>query len=117
MLTNHSFPDERSQIIIDVGIAYGADPEQAKKLMMEAANENSKILRTSDSGAFFKSFGKSGPNMMLVCYTANFRDRRAVIDTLNSAINDRFKSAGIEMPYPIQHLGDSPQSRGDAEKN
>ena len=101
MLTNHSFPDERSQITIDVGIAYGADPERAKQLMMEAANDNSKILRISDSGAFFKSFGKSGPNLMLVCYTANFRDRRSVIDALNSAINARFISAGIQMPHRV----------------
>ena len=117
MLTNHSFPDERSQITIDVGISYGADTEQAKQLMMEAANENSKILRTTDSGAFFKSFGKSGLNMMLVCYTENFRDRRIVIDALNSAIHTRFRSAGIDMPYSIQHPEDSPQVREDAEKD
>jgi small-conductance mechanosensitive channel len=110
MVTNHSFPDERSRITIDVDIAYGADPEQAKQLMMEVANENSKIIRTGDSGAFFRSFGKSGLNMMLVCYIASFRDRRSVIDALNSAINARFKSAGIEMPYPI--LANEPREEG-----
>ncbi len=104
MMTNYSFPDRRSRIIIDVGVAYGTDTRFAKKLMLEAATEHPGVMQFPEPVAVFKSFGESALNLSLICFIADFRNRLMVTDVLNTAINAKFAAAGVEIPYPIRSV-------------
>jgi MscS family membrane protein len=102
MLINHSLPDPRGQIVIEVTVAYSVDIAQAKRLMLECAKQNPMVMQSPEPVTFFKSFGDSGLSLMLVCHTKDFRDVMPVTDNLNSAIQQRFKSAQIEVPFPTR---------------
>src|SRR5206468_10965084 len=102
MMPNFSARDERSLIIIDVGVAYGSDTEKAKQLMLASAREHPQVLAAPPPVAAFKSFGESALNLSLICFASNFRTRLQVIDALNSAIHTRFGEAGISIPYPTR---------------
>jgi small-conductance mechanosensitive channel len=102
MMTNHSFPDSRARIMIDVGVAYGADTELAKRLMVEAAEAHAEVMRLPEPVAAFRGFGEFALNLSLICFSSNFRNRLKVVDALNTAINAKFAAAGIAIPYPIR---------------
>jgi len=102
MMTNHSFPDARARVMIDMGVAYGSDTELAKRLMVEAAEAHPEVLRSPEPVAVFRGFGESALNLSLFCYTADFRRRMLVTDALYTATVAKFAGAHIEIPYPIR---------------
>ncbi len=115
IVTNYSIPDDRALVSVDVGTSYDADIDTAKRLMIEAATENKAVMSSPQPVALFSSFGGSAIQLRLVCFASNFRDVGGVTDNLNSAIHAKFKTAGIEIPFPttsvyIQHEDTRTQS-------
>ena len=102
LVINHSFPDVTSLMRIEVGVAYGSDVAKVKKLMLEAAVDDPKVMATPEPAVFFKSFGDSALNFVLTCYAKSFADTLAATDRVNSSIDAKFRAEGIEIPYPIR---------------
>ena len=102
MVINHSYPDNRSRVVVEVGVAYGSDIELVKRLMLEAAQENPAILQTPPPSIVFNAFGQSALLMTLTCNLQSYKDAAAVKDDLNSMIDGKFRAAGIEIPFPSQ---------------
>ncbi len=102
LVINHSFPDSSSVVSIELGVAYGSDVERVKSLMLEAAGSDPRIMEKPAPVVFFKSFGASALNFLLACYARNFADKMAITDQLNTAIDAKFRAAGIDIPYPIR---------------
>jgi MscS family membrane protein len=103
-IINQSFPDTRSQVIIEIGVAYGTDPSRVKQILLESARIPSDVLEDPAPAVFFKAFGDFALQFMLVCHAKSFRSAMVVRDAVNSAVNERFRAEGIEIPYPIQDV-------------
>jgi small-conductance mechanosensitive channel len=102
ILTNYSLPDSRSQVIIDLGVAYGSNPETVKAIMLEVARQQPAVI--GNPVVFFKDFGGYALTFMLVCQVRSFNDVMTVRDAINSGIGVRFEREGIDIPYPIQSV-------------
>jgi small-conductance mechanosensitive channel len=102
MVINHSYPDNRSRVVVEVGVAYGSDIELVKRLMLEAAQENPAVLQTPPPSIIFNAFGQSALLMTLTCNLQSYKDAATVKDDLNSMIDGKFRAAGIEIPFPSQ---------------
>jgi len=48
----------------------------------------------------FEAFGDNTLNMVLRCYIPNPDQRTRTISTINHAVNDKFKAAGISIAFP-----------------
>ncbi|MFP5418182.1 MAG: mechanosensitive ion channel family protein [Gammaproteobacteria bacterium] len=103
-VVNHSLSRPNVRVAIPIQVAYGADLEQAEALMLEAAAEQRRvILDDSDNPpkVLLREFGENGIAMELAVW---IRDAGVGLNNLRSDINwaiwRRFKSAGIEIPYP-----------------
>ena len=112
MVTNHSSPDARIRLTLDVGVAYDADVPRAKALMLESAAADALVLSHPAPAAQIVSFDDSSIRLRLVCFIRDFRDAGPALDTLNAAIFAKFTAAGIEIPYPVRNVV---LHRGDAE--
>ena len=113
MLINQSVPSDRSKVMIEVGVSYDADVARAKQLLVEAAAAEPMALGEPRPAAYFKAFGDSALELILVCHAASFRDAMPLRDRLNAAIHARFKEAGIEFAGPVRsvQLAQAPASR------
>jgi small-conductance mechanosensitive channel len=100
---NWSLSDRLRRISIPVSAAYGTDPNQVIKLLVNIASKHPAILRQPPPQAVFDRFADSALNSTLLCWTDvdSFFVTRS---DLTVAINDAFKQAAIQIPFPQQDV-------------
>ena len=103
-LLNWTLSDTTNRVVINVGISYGADPEQARAIMLEVANDHSEVLEDPGPVATFENFGDSSLDLVLRAYLPDLDNRLGTITQLHTEINRRFGEAGIEIPFPQRDL-------------
>ena len=103
-LLNWSLSDNTTRLQVTVGIAYGSDVDTAMRLMKEVAKDNDGVLDEPVPTVIFQSFGDSALIIILRCFIDSAEKRAQIISTLNLAINEKFKEAGIVIAFPQRDL-------------
>jgi potassium efflux system protein len=93
-----------NRIVIPVGVAYGADTNQARKILLDVASEHPDILDDPKPLASFEQFADSSLNLVLRAYLPTLDKRIATTTDLHTEIAKRFAEAGIEIAYPQRDL-------------
>jgi len=104
ILTNQAFPDLRAKGRINVGVAYGSDVDQVRKLLVQAAMEIPEVLRDPTPEAYFTSFGDSALMMSLFFWVDEYTKAFMTTDKINSLIIRRFAEEGVVIPYPTNTI-------------
>ena len=110
-VTNWTLSDRKRQLEIDVGVAYGTEPEQVVRLLEAAAKEVTEVETIPAPRAWFTGFGDSSLNFRLEAWIAEYGRGSANESALRMAIVRKFKEADIEIPFPqreIRLLRDGP---------
>ena len=113
-LLNWTLSDKVNRIVINVGIAYGSDTERAKELLLSAAEDHPLILDDPKPVATFEGFGDNSLNFVLRTYLPGLDDRLEVIHQLHTAIDQAFRTEGIEIAFPQRdlHIRSTPAALG-----
>ncbi len=101
---NWTLSNELNRILINVGVAYGADTDRARELLVQIAQNHPKILKDPAPIASFEGFGDNTLNLALRCYMPTLDGRLGVITELHSAIDAAFKEAGLEIAFPQRDI-------------
>ena len=98
---NWSFSDRNVRVRIPIGIAYNADPRKAIELCLDATQSAPRILQDPDPRCLLTGFGDNSINLELRFW---IDDPSNGVGNIKSevmlAVWDRFKNAGIEIPFP-----------------
>ena len=97
-------PHKKYRIRINVGVAYGTDVDQIKKVLMDLASEEESVCSDPEPRVRFRQFGASSLDFELLCWIADPVLRGRVIDILNTAIYKKFQELDIEIPYAKQDV-------------
>ncbi|MFG0286843.1 MAG: mechanosensitive ion channel domain-containing protein [Rhodopirellula sp. JB044] len=110
-LVNWTLTDTTNRVVVNVGVAYGSDTDQACDLLKKICAEHSSISVDPAPNVTFEGFGDSTLNLVLRCYLADLDNRLAAIHELHTMINKEFNAAGIEIAFPQRdlHLRSLPQ--------
>ena len=103
-VTNWTLSDRRRRIQILVGVAYGTDPEKVLKVLRDTIKNNPDILDTPEPMILFREFGDSSLNFDVRFWTSDSTTWLELQSDINVAINNAFKKAGIEIPFPQRDL-------------
>ena len=98
-LVNWALSNSMTRLVISVGVAYGSDVELVKRLLLQAAVENERVLKDPAPMAYFLSFGASTLDHELRVYVGQLADRTRTIDELNRRINQLFTEHNIEIAF------------------
>ena len=98
-LTNWSLTDTVTRVTIKLGVAYGADLETTRRLLLAIAADNPRVLADPEPLVFFLNFGPSTLDHELRVHVRELGDRNAAIDEINREIDRRFRAAGIEIAF------------------
>jgi len=112
-LVNWSLSDTVTRVTIQIGVAYGSDLDLVRKLLLQIADENPRVLKEPAPMLVFLSFGASTLDHELRIHVPELADRNAAIDEINRRIDQVFREHGIEIAYNQMdvHLHRSPVSR------
>ena len=100
---NWTMSDQRRRLEIDIGVAYGTDPERVLGLLIEIAHSHPKVLSEPAPSAIFVRIGDSALIFQQQAWVA-FDDSASVRSELTVAVNNRFVQEKIEMPFPQRDL-------------
>ena len=99
-ILNWSLSDQTTRIMINVGIAYGANVDRAMLIMEEVATEHARVMQDPAPFVLFEQFGDNALLLSLRCYIDNIDFRPRTISELNQAIYRNMNDAGIEIAFP-----------------
>jgi small conductance mechanosensitive channel len=97
-LKNHS-RNPRRLMVIRIGIGYGADPAEARRVLLDMAASDERILADPPPSVFVEKYGDSVVTIAFQAWaaTAVFWDaQRAMAEEAKR----RLEAAGIEIPFP-----------------
>ncbi len=99
-LLNWTLSDPTTRLKVVVGVAYGTDLALAERLMLEAAREHPNVLDQPEPWINFMDFGDSALLLELRCIIDDADRRVRVQSALRHRIDQAFRKAGIEIPFP-----------------
>lgn len=103
-LLNWTLSDSVNRVAVKVGVAYGSDPNTVRELLLKIASEHPSLLKDPAPTASLEELGDSALVFQLRAFLPTLKDRQKATHELNTLIHDRFRSAGIEIPFPQQEV-------------
>lgn len=103
-LLNWTLADKIVRQTLRVGIAYGSDVRQAKQIIKKICDDHANVLDEQRTVVTFEEFGDSSLNLSARIYLKDFDTWWSTMDSINLAIDDAFKAAGIEISFPQRDL-------------
>ena len=99
-LLNWTLTDKTNRVTINVGVAYGSDPDRVREILLEIARAHPKVVESPAPIAICNNFGDNSLNFSLRIYLASMVGRLNVIHDMHAAIHNRFRQEGIEIAFP-----------------
>ncbi len=114
VVTNWYLRGNEGRVTIPVGVSYGSDPEQVKRVLLACAAAHERVLKDPAPFVLFMDFGTSSLDFELRCFLSDISFGLTTRSDLRFAILAALREAGIEIPFPQQdlHLRDLPAIEG-----
>src|SRR5256884_2156214 len=104
-VTNWTYGDPRVRFRIPVGVAYGSDIAKVREALLAAGRENPNTLKDPGPSVFLEKFGDNSIEFELVVWSSEMSARPSRYRSdLNFAMEQKFREAGIELPFPQRDL-------------
>jgi len=104
-VTNWTYGDRRVRFRIPVSVAYGSDIVKVRDTLLAVAGENPHTLKDPGPSVFLENFGENAIDFKLVVWSSEMSARPSRYrSNINFAIAEKFREAGIEMPFPQRDL-------------
>lgn len=102
---NWSYSDRNVRVRIPVGVSFDSDLKLAQQLMMDAALQSPRVLRTPKPNVWLTAFGESRVEHEILVWIS---DPESGIGSVRSDVLNRlwvmFQEQGIRIPYPQRDL-------------
>ncbi|MGD0816910.1 MAG: mechanosensitive ion channel domain-containing protein [Methanomassiliicoccales archaeon] len=101
-IVNMVEPDRKLIITVKVGVAYGSDVEQVKRILLEEAAKHPNVLNTADHKTVvrFSDFEDSDLLFKIFLWVDDVKNQFKVGSDFREAILREFNKVGIEIPFP-----------------
>ncbi len=103
-VTNWTLSSEQSRVVVPVGVAYGSDVPLVLTILKECAERHAKVLDTPAPSIIFTAFGASSLDFELRVWVADINFRLSIKSDLLQAIDEQFRLANVEIPFPQRDL-------------
>jgi len=95
---------QKSRIRMPVGVAYGSDIDQVKRVLLEVAAGHREVCSVPEHRVRFRVFGTSSLDFELLCWISDPQSRGRIVDELNTLIYKAFQENALEIPYAKQDV-------------
>ncbi len=103
-IVNYTIISTNIRVRINVGVAYDADIEKVKDLILDVADGVDWISKSPAPKVVVKSFGESSVDLQLRVWIDDARKRMDTISYVTDKIKTAFDKHGIEIPYPKRDI-------------
>ncbi|MGI6246776.1 MAG: DUF3772 domain-containing protein [Pseudochelatococcus sp.] len=102
VVKNRLHTGRTGRIIISIGVAYDADENEVRRLMVDCARDHSSVLKHPEPVAHLMEFTDSKMRFELWCFIGNIQESTSVTSQLNLAVLQRLRARGFIPPRPLE---------------
>jgi len=103
-IINYTIISENIRVRINIGIAYDADLQKAKKAILKVAHATEWVLGDPPPKVVVRNFGESAVGLQLRVWIHDARRRMDTISDITDKVKEAFDAEGIEIPYPKRDI-------------
>jgi small-conductance mechanosensitive channel len=103
-IINYTIISEKIRVRINIGIAYDADLQKAKSIILQVAQATEWVTDDPPPKVVVRNFGESSVDLQLRVWIHDARQRMNSISYITDKIKESFDQEGIEIPYPKRHI-------------
>ena len=103
-IINYTIITSKIRVRINIGIAYDADMEKAKELIIKVADSAEWIAKDPAPKVVVRNFGASSVDLQLRVWINDARNRMDTTSYITDNIKTMFDKEGIEIPYPKRDI-------------
>jgi len=103
-IINYTTISEQIRVRINIGIAYDADMQLAKDIIVKVANSADWVSKQPPPKVVVKHFGESAVDLQLRVWINNARQRMNTISYITDRVKSAFDEQGVEIPYPKRDI-------------
>ncbi len=96
---NYTFPDPQYRVQMDIGVGYGQDVEEVRRIIVTTLRNVDGILSDRPVDALYSEMGESTMIIRVRWWIESYEDTRRVYDRVNTALQQSLDEAGIETAY------------------
>jgi small-conductance mechanosensitive channel len=104
LVVNHSVPSTVYRVETHVGIAYGADVDNARQVLIDAVRAQDWVMQDQRIEALFIEYGVDGLIFRVRCWIEHYVETRRIMDKLNTCLYKALHEAEIELSSPLRVL-------------
>ncbi len=98
-VVNFTFPDPTYRVQIELGIGYGQDIDEIRRIIIKAVENVDNVLKDRPVDALFLEFGETTMTFRVRWWIDSYVDTRRMFDKVNQVLYNALEGAGIEMPF------------------
>jgi small-conductance mechanosensitive channel len=99
-IINYTTISERIRVRINIGIAYDADIQKAKDVILKVAGSAQWVANDPAPKVVVRKFGESAIDLQLRVWIDDARRRMNTISYITDRVKTAFDEHGLEIPYP-----------------
>jgi len=103
-IINYTIITSKIRVRVNIGIAYDADMEKAKELIIKVADTADWIAKDPAPKVVVRNFGESSVDLQLRVWINDARKRMDTISYVTDNIKTLFDKEGVEIPYPKRDI-------------
>lgn len=105
IVVNYSLSSSFIRVEVPLGVSYDADPREVEKIILQAAQEEPEVSKSPKPAVRLVEYGDNSVNFVLLIWIdVRKTPRRRVRSALYFSIFDKFRKAGIEIPFPQRDI-------------
>lgn len=86
--------------VVDVGVAYGSDIQLIRKILLDIAKAQPKVLKKPEPNVLFTDFAESSLNFRVAFTLNNSFDARFTQSNIRFEIDKAFREHNVTIPFP-----------------
>lgn len=106
IVTNYQLPDTDMGVLVQVGVSYDSDLEKVEQVTTEVARESLREVQGGVNGfepfIRFHTFADFSINFTVILRCEEYVDQYLVKHDFVKRLHRRFRTEGIEIPFPIR---------------
>lgn len=99
-VTNFTYPDTTTRVVLVVGVAYGTEIEKVREILLRLANAHPLKLKDRNAEVVLSNLGDSSVDIRLALFTDHYSNAWQITTELREQIYNEFNKKGIEIPFP-----------------
>lgn len=104
VVKNRLHKGKMGRITISIGVAYNADPNEVRELMIMCAKEHPSVLDHPEPSAYLIEFTDSKMRFDMFCFIGSIQESTSITSQLNITIFERLRLRGFVPPRPLEAM-------------